>query len=108
MQKDAVSITQAVILAAQGGDVTAAKFVLGHLIVPPRDRTVYLDLPPTGTLDGIEKAYEVVIDAVATGGITPTEASAITGVLENRRRNIETRDLMALLESLEQQQGKKS
>jgi hypothetical protein len=46
-----------------------------------------------------------VVDAMAAGDITPDEAATITGILEVRRKAIETQEFAERLNRLEQQTG---
>lgn len=96
-------IVQAVIRAAQSGDLAAAKMVIDRLAPPARERLVSLpDLPDTGTLAGIDQASQVILEAAASGDLTPGEASTLSGIVEVRRRVLETRELGDRLEALEE------
>lgn len=95
-------IVQAVIRAAQEGNLAAAKMVLDRLAPPVRERPVSMpDFPDTTTLAGIDQAAQVVLGAVAAGELTPGEASTLSSIIEMRRKVFETQELSARLEQLE-------
>ena len=93
MQADAETILKAVLMLAKNGDLMAARFVLERIVPPARDRAVQLDLPATDTLAGIERAHDVVLDAVSVGSITPAEATSLASLIEGRRRTFEVGEL---------------
>lgn len=75
MEGDASAITKAVIDAAKGGDLMAAKIILDRLIPPAKERPISLDLPDTKTADGVSAAQSAILQAVAGGELLPGEAS---------------------------------
>lgn len=102
METGATDIVKAVVEAAKNGDIGAARLVLDRLAPPARDRAIAIELPDASTAAGVAEASKVVLEAVAAGDITPGEAATLTGILEVRRKVIETQDLehrVAVLES---------
>lgn len=95
-------IVQRLLDAAAGGDLSAAKLVLDRVAPPRKAQPVEIDLPDTSTLDGIGKAQDRVLAAVAAGEIAPEEAKSVMGLLEDRRRVHETEDIEQRLAVLEQ------
>ena len=96
-------IVHAVIRAAQSGDLAAAKMVIDRLAPPARERPVSLPgFPDTGTLAGVNQASQIILEAAADGVLTPGEASTLSGIVEVRRRVLETQELGARLEALEE------
>lgn len=57
-----------------------------------------------GTAAEVSDGMAVVVEAMAAGEVTPEEAATIVGVLEVRRKAIETQDLAERITRLEQQQ----
>lgn len=105
LEDGAESIAQAVVDQAKSGDMAAARIVLDRLAPAPRDRRISLQLP--ADLNSAEKVSEAgfaVLKAVADGEITPQEGSVVAGILESRRRAIETQELEQRVAALE---GKK-
>jgi hypothetical protein len=66
-----------------------------------------LPLPAVETAGDVLKAQAVTIRAMAAGKITPDEAATIAGVLDAKRKAIETVQLEGRVAKLEQQSGGK-
>lgn len=97
----AADVLRAVVDAAKSGDVRAADILLRRLWPERKGRPLIVDLPPiTGAAD-LPAAVGAVVQAVATGDLTPEEGQAIAAILEGQRRAIETADLAARIEALE-------
>jgi len=93
MAGDAEAVVRAVIEAAKGGDMTAAKIILDRIAPPCRGRPVRLDLPPVSAAD-LVKALAAVADAMACGVLSAEEAQAAAAVLGTpslRRVRVEQR-----------------
>jgi hypothetical protein len=105
MGDGAEEITKAVIDAARGGDLAAARLVIDRLAPPMRERPVSIDLPDTGTPEGIGKAQQAILQSVAGGDITPGEGTAISAIVEAHRRALETQELSARIAALEEKNG---
>ncbi len=106
MESGAKEITEAVIEAAKGGDMTAARFILDRLAPPAKERPVSLALPSTSTAAGIVEAQAAILQAVAVGDLMPGEATALAGIVEARRKAIETAELEARILALEASHAK--
>lgn len=103
MQDGAEQITNAVINAAKAGDLVAARIIIDRLIPPSRERPVSLALPDTHTAEGVAAAQNCILQAAATGELLPGEAATLAGIVEARRRAIETIEFeqrIAVLENL--------
>ena len=103
MQDGIDNIVKTVIEAAAEGDMTAAKLVLERIVPVRKSRPVYLTLPPVKTAADVVEALGATVQAMADGEVTPEEAATIAGVLEAKRKAIETADLEARIVRLEQQ-----
>ena len=101
MTDDATNVVKTILQLARGGDVAAARLVLDRVLPVPRDRRVVIDLPPVADAAGVAAAQAAVIDAVASGEMRPSEGAALAGLLEARRRSLETVELEARLTALE-------
>ncbi len=97
----AEALTQKAVDLALGGDIAALRLCLERILPPRKSRPIEIDLPPVETADDIAAAHGAVIAAMARGEITPDDAGTIAGVLEARRRAIETVELEARLSKLE-------
>ena len=105
MQDGAQKITQAVIDAAQGGDLMAAKIILDRVMPPAKERPVHVDLPDTSTSEGVAAAQNAILQAVAVGDLLPGEASTLSAIVEAKRRAIETQELTERITQLENRHG---
>jgi len=94
-------INRCVYLAHQG-DPTALRLCMERLMPARRQRTVQFKVPPVKTLADVDAASESVVSDVARGRLTPAEGQAISGLLEGRRRVIETQEMEERIRALEQ------
>ena len=101
LEGEAEAITRKAIELAKDGDPTALRLVLDRLL--PKGRAVRLDLP-LRTLADLDQATEAISGALAEGAITLDEVATLTGLVEARRRLLETTELERRLAALEQQQ----
>lgn len=101
MEGAADEIVQAVIDEARGGNIQAARVVLDKLVPNAKDRTVRVDLPGLDTASGVADAQTEILRAVASGDLTPGEASTLSGIVEGRRKALETVELERRIEALE-------
>ncbi len=105
MEGDAANITKAVITAAKGGDLMAARIILDRLIPPAKERPVSVALPDTQTAEGVSAAQSAILQAVASGDLLPGEASTLSAIVESKRRAIETQELSDRITKLENKNG---
>lgn len=107
MEGGAEEITRTVIDAAKAGDLTAARLVIERLAPPLRERPLSLPLPDTGTVAGVSAAQQAILQAVGDGEILPGEGTALAGIVESRRKALETVELEQRISALEARHGKK-
>lgn len=101
MEGGAKEITEAVIKAAKGGDLAAARLVLERLTPPMRERPISLALPDITTAEGISAAQHAILQAVGAGELMPGEGDTLASILENRRKALETEELERRIAALE-------
>src|SRR4028119_2311841 len=58
-------------------------------------RPIILNLPDTSTVEGVTKAVAAIVQAAASGEVTPAEASDFCSLLDTQRRAIELSDIEA-------------
>jgi hypothetical protein len=107
---DAAEILRKQLEKAKDGDARAAELILGRVWPARKSRPISLTLPPMDTAADIVRALGTIADAVAGGEITPDEGQAVAGVLEIKRRAIETDDLerrIAAIEQAQQERGER-
>lgn len=98
---DGKDIVKAIIEAAKGGDMAAARMILDRLVPLRRGRPINLALPTIDGAEGVCKALSATIEAMAAGEITPEEAATVATVLDARRKTIETVELEERIAAIE-------
>lgn len=83
---------------AKEGDVQAAKVLLDRICPPLKPQAMSINLPANGSL--CEQADEI-IKATLTGHIPPDIGSQLIAALANQGKLIETTELIARIEILE-------
>jgi len=63
---------------------------------------IEIDLPDVSKVQGITDALTAILRSTADGELTPSEAQALGGLLETQRKAIESAELEARIEQLEQ------
>jgi hypothetical protein len=102
MEEGAEAIARKVVGLAKEGDMSAARLVLERLVPPAKERPIFLALPSTETATGIAEAQHAILQAVAAGDLLPGEGTALAGIVEARRKAVETLELEARISALEE------
>lgn len=98
---DAKEILRKAIEKAKGGDVRAIEMILARVWPPRKSRPVNFELPSMANASDIMAGLQAVLDATAKGELTPDEASVIGGLIETKRKAIETVEIEQRLAKLE-------
>src|SRR5262249_30676848 len=99
---EAEALTRKAVELALEGDTVALRLCLERLRTPRRSRRVTFNLPTIKTAADLLPAFAAVVSAMGAGELAPDEASMIAGVLEAKRKAIETGDLERRLAALEE------
>ncbi len=94
-------LTKKCLSLAFQGNPTALRLCMERLMPARRQRVLHFKLPPTKTLADVAGASESVLSGVARGDLTPAEGEAFSGMLDGRRRMIETQELDQRIRVLE-------
>lgn len=99
------ALTRKAIDAALGGDMTALKLCLDRIVpLPPaKDRPVNITLPEITNAADLPKITGALLTAVAGGQLGPTEAATLAKLVEVHRGALETADITARIQKLEEQ-----
>jgi len=97
----AQALTQKAIDLALVGDITALRLCLDRILPVRKDRPVIFDLPAVHSPEDAAKIASAVLTAVATGELTPADASEICKLIDTWVRAFETSELAERLERLE-------
>ena len=98
---EAETIGRKAIELALAGDMTAIRLVLERILPPRRDMPINIELPDIAKIEDTTSVMTNIISAVASGEITPSEGEAISSLVEQQRKNIETVILSKQIKSLE-------
>lgn len=97
----AEAITRKVIELALEGDTQALRMCLDRLAPPRKDRHTPFALRPIKTAADAVLASSALVEAVAEGELTPSEASELGKLVETVIRGIELTDVQERLARLE-------
>ena len=98
---EAESITRKAIELAKSGDGPALRLCLDRIAPARKDRSVAFELPKLESAGDAVKAATAIVEAVACGDLTPSEASDLSRVVEGFTRTLEAVDFEARLTRLE-------
>lgn len=101
MEGELDAVVRVVIDAAKAGDMTAARLVVDKLVPSTKERPISISLPDINGIEDCARAQAAVIEAVSSGNLFPGEGAALSSLLENRRRSIETLELEQRITALE-------
>jgi hypothetical protein len=99
---EAEALTRQAVTMALAGDTTALRLCLERIAPPRRDAPVQFDLPRMETARDAATAAGAVLEAVALGELTLSEAAHVMGLIESFRRTLEATEMEARMTELEQ------
>lgn len=102
---EAEAIVRKMVELAKEGDSVAMKLCVERLIPPAKDRHIQIDFPPVRSAEDVIEASACLVQSVSNGSITPSEAHAVSGLLEIHRRATETASLEKRISELEAKVG---
>jgi hypothetical protein len=108
LSENAGVVVMAVIEAAKGGDMAAAKLIVDRVL--PKRLCRPLDglvLPQINSVADACKAMEAITNAVLAGVLSAEEGAHLSAVVETFRRTIEVAEVVARVERLERLQASK-
>lgn len=98
------ALTRKAIDMALAGDTVALRLCLERLAPPRKDAPVRFDLPPMQGAENAAAAMGAILASVASGELTPSEATGIAGLVEAYRKALETTELETRIKALEERQ----
>jgi tripartite-type tricarboxylate transporter receptor subunit TctC len=99
---DAEAITRKAIELAKAGDGSALRLCLDRIVPARKDRPVSFGMPKLETAADALKASTAIVEAVACGDLTPSEADELSRVVANFAKVAESADLAERIKRLEQ------
>jgi hypothetical protein len=97
----ATVLTQKAIDLALTGDMAALRLCLDRILPPRKDRPLTFEFPAITNASEAATTMSAILAAVASGEITPTEASEIGKLVDSYVRAVEATELAARIERLE-------
>src|SRR4051794_26843608 len=91
------SIARKAVDLAKAGDLTAIRICMERLCPPRKDRPVMFDLPKLRAAADAVTASAAIVEAVAIGDLTPSEAAELSRVVDGFTRAFTAADLEARL-----------
>jgi hypothetical protein len=101
LDDEAEAITRTLIRRAKAGFAVPLQLVFERLAPPRKDRHIEIKLPPIAGLQDVLAAQGAIIEQVAAGELTPAEGNAMAGLVELKRRTLESVEIEARLAALE-------
>lgn len=95
------ALGQRAIQLALSGDTTALRLCLERILPPRKDAPVEFDFPDATGAKDAAAAAQAVVEAMAAGNLTPTEASAAMRVLESFGRVLQIAEFEGRLSAIE-------
>jgi hypothetical protein len=86
---------------AKGGDGPALRLCIDRLAPPRKDRPVWFELPKMNESKDAVIAAAAIVEAVASGDLTPSEASELSKVVDGYARSLQTIEFEERLSILE-------
>lgn len=103
---EAENITRKAIELALDGDGPALRMCIDRMMPARKDRPVVFELPEIDGTDDLPKATNALLQAVATGELTPSEAADIGRAVDAHVRAVEAADLHQRLLRIEEQMSR--
>ena len=101
LRADASDIVRVAIEKAKAGDAGFVRLILDRIVPPAKDRPITFDLPDIETPDDAAKAAGAILRAVASGEVTPSEASDVVKLLDGFANTLLATELEHRLSALE-------
>ena len=98
---EAEALTRKAVELALAGDITALRLCLDRILPPRKDRPVSFEMPKINNAQDARAASAALLDAVASGALTPSEASEVGKLIDAYVKTIELTEVLARLEKLE-------
>ena len=99
-------VVRTMVTEAKGGNMTAAKALLDRLVPPRKDRPVPFALPPITCMTDVTDALTDILDGMATGELTPSDAQALMNLLVGYVKIFEAHEFEQRLLALEESVAK--
>jgi hypothetical protein len=107
LEGEGEAITRKAVAMALAGDTTAMRLCMDRILPPRKDRPVMFAMPVLATAGDAVKASAALVEAVAAGDITPSEAGDLSKLVDGFTKAVELHEIQQRLDKLEASQGQK-
>src|SRR4051812_41800808 len=104
---EAEALTRKAVELAKSGDTVALRLCLDRILPARKDRHIPFSLPKLQTGADAVQATAALVQAVAAGELTPSEAAELSKLVESFSKAVELFDLEQRLEALEAAQQRR-
>jgi hypothetical protein len=94
-------VVRKVIVMALQGNETMLRALLDRIVPARRETPVNIGQLPTGTIDDLAKADDLLVKLASSGKITIMDANGFGDLIEKRRKVLETEELEPRVRALE-------
>jgi hypothetical protein len=101
LESEGEHLLRAAIEKGRRGDVSALRLALDRLMPTARENCIKVELPPLESVSDVPRAIAATVARVAKGELSPSEGTALCGMLSSLRASYELVDLAARLEVVE-------
>ena len=101
IDREGEALTRKAVEMALAGDTVALRLCLERLAPPRKDAPVRFELPPMEGAENAAAAMGAILASVASGQLTPNEASSLAMLVESYRKALETAELEVRIKALE-------
>jgi hypothetical protein len=104
---EAEALTRKAIQLALAGDVSALRICLDRIVPARKDRPVFFELPNMKHAKDAVSASAAIVAAVASGDLTPMEASELGKVVDSYARILQAAEFEERILKLEKAVGER-
>jgi hypothetical protein len=101
-----VAVVKAVMAAAKGGDMTAARLVLARIAPPCREAPISLDLPRLETRADAGHVLSCLLAETVRGEVTPGEAEKLARLVSEHHKAVQLTEMEERLRRMEEALGR--
>jgi hypothetical protein len=105
IEGEAEALVRKAVELAKAGDVTMLRTLLGFILPAKRGRHLTFKLPKIETASDALLASRMIVDAVASGEMSPDEGASMSKTIELHIKLFEIVDLESRLQELERERG---
>jgi len=100
--EDAEALTKVLIALGKGGNIAALRLCMERICAPSKDRPTPLELPHIGVASDAVAAMSKLVQSVADGDLSATEAAELTKVVHGFSQTVTNADLEQRIGKLEE------